>query len=105
MASTTEYIEDLCQKLAPVGVVRSRKMFGDYVIYIDEKPAITVGDNQAYIKMLPELETLMAETETGCPYPGAKLHYILDTDHVHHAVEVMRILVPLLPYPQKKKKK
>lgn len=105
MASTIEYIEDLCQKVAPVGAIRSRKMFGDWMVYIDEKPAITVCDNQAYIKILPQIAHLMTDAETGSPYPGAKEHYILDTDHVRQTIEVLRTLVPLLPYPAKKKKK
>lgn len=103
MACTEAFISYVSEMATQVGVVRSRKMFGDWMIYIDEKPAILACNNLAYIKMLPEIASLMAGAETGCPYPGAKLHYILDTDHRPEAVKVLKVLVPLLPYPKKRK--
>lgn len=39
-----EYIEFVCAQLKGLGVVRSRKMMGDYVIYVDEKCVITACD-------------------------------------------------------------
>lgn len=103
MACTEVFISYVSEMATQVGAVRSRKMFGDGLIYIDEKPAILACNNLAYIKMLPEIASLMADVETGCPYPGAKLHYILDTDHRSEAVKVLKVLVPLLPYPKKRK--
>lgn len=37
MACSTEFIEFVCNMLAPLGEVRSRKMMGDYIIYVNEK--------------------------------------------------------------------
>ena len=39
-----EYIEFVCAQLEGLGAVRSRKMMGDYVIYVDEKCVITACD-------------------------------------------------------------
>ena len=50
MACTTEYIDFICEVLAPLGGVRSRKMMGDNVIYVNEKCIITACDNNAFIK-------------------------------------------------------
>lgn len=36
MACPTDFIEFICDVLAPLGEVRSRKMMGDYVIYVNE---------------------------------------------------------------------
>ena len=47
MACTSEFIEYICDTLAPLGEVRSRKMMGDYVIYVNEKCVITACDNIA----------------------------------------------------------
>lgn len=47
MACTTDFIDFVCSQLRQAGEVRSRKMFGDYVIYLDEKPVITACDNSA----------------------------------------------------------
>ena len=78
MAGTYAFIEFICDALAPLGVVRSRKMMGDYVIYVNEKCVITACDNIAYVKKLPCIADLMADAECGFPYQGAKEAYILD---------------------------
>ncbi len=36
MACTSEFIESICDALAPLGEARSRKMMGDNVIYVNE---------------------------------------------------------------------
>lgn len=102
---TPEYIEYVCSRLSAVGIVRSRRMMGDYVIYVDEKCVITACDGQCYVKKIPELAALMAEAECGRPYPGASEHYILDIDHADHACQVVTILRDVLPYPKKRKTK
>ena len=64
-----------------------------------------VCDNICYVKKLPELDDLMADAECGFPYPGAKVHYILDIDHRSHAMMVARVLAEVLPYPKSTSKK
>ena len=102
MASNIEFIEFISSQLEGLGCVRYRKMFGDYMIYLDEKPIILVCDNIAYIKRLPELSDFMADAESGIPYEGAKEHYILDVDHKTVLQEVVSRLWKYLPYPSQK---
>ena len=40
MACTEEYIQFVCSQLGDVGSTRAKKMFGEWLIYIDEKPAV-----------------------------------------------------------------
>ena len=54
--------------------------------------------------MLPELADIMNGAWTGFPYDGAKEHYILDIEHRDNAIPVIQALLPLLPYPKKRKK-
>lgn len=98
-----EYIEFVCSQLEGLGVVRSRKMMGDYVIYVDEKCVITACDEVCYVKKLPELADLMADAECGHPYEGAREHYILDIEHREHVQRVVSVLRDVLPYPKKRK--
>ena len=35
MATTPEYNEFVCERLEPFGAVRSRKMFGEYMVYLN----------------------------------------------------------------------
>lgn len=104
MACTAEFIDNLCQLLSPSGEVRSRKMMGDYVIYVNEKCVLTACDNIAYIKKLPCIAELMADSECGSPYPGAKEAYILDLADRRKVLKVIETLWPALPFPKSKKK-
>lgn len=103
MACNPEYIDFICEVLAPLGEVRFHKMMGDYVIYLNEKCVITACDNNAFIKKSDCIASLMADAETGCAYDGAKECYILDFSNRRKVREVISILWEALPYPKKKK--
>ena len=105
MACTTDFIDFVCSQIKDAGTVRARKMFGDWMIYVDEKPVIIACDNVCFIKMLPAVHDLMADALTAHPYDGAKLHYILDIEHRDKAVEVVRALRPAISCPKKREKK
>ena len=105
MATAADYIEFVCEQLSGVGVVRSRKMFGEYMIYVNDKPILLVCDNTVYVKMHEAIADLMKNSETGTPYEGAKEHYILDVDNAEFSKQVIQILEPLTPLPKPKKKK
>ncbi len=104
MACTTDFIDFVCSQIEGVGVIRAKKMFGDWLIYIDEKPIILACDNICYVKKIPEIADLMSDAGTGIPYDGAKEHYILDIEHRNEAIKIIKTLLPLIPYPKKRKK-
>ena len=104
MASSQEYINFVCSQLHGVGVLRTRKMFGDWCIYVDEKPVLLVCDEQCYVKKHEAIAELMLDAQVGFPYDGAKEHYILDIEHRDIAVAVVTRLAEVLPYPKPKKK-
>ncbi len=105
MACSIAFIEELCEMHSPLGEVRSRKIMGDYVIYLNEKCVITACDNQAYVKILPCIEALMTDAETGTPYRGAKEAYILDLSNRSNALKAVAALWDALPFPKSKIKK
>lgn len=104
MATSQEYADYICERLPDCGTVRCRKMFGEYMIYVNEKPLLLVCDNTVFVKKLPELNQAMADAPTGSPYPGAKEHYILDIDDGPLVARVIAILEPITPVPIKRKK-
>lgn len=104
MACSTEFIKFVCEALAPLGDVRSRKMMGEYVIYVNEKCVITACDNTAFVKKLPCIAELMTDAESGCPYKGAREAYILDLQDRKKALKVIEALWKDLPFPKSKKK-
>ena len=78
MATSADYLTFVLEQLSPLGGVRSRKMFGEYMVYFNEKPVLLVRDNTVFVKKLPVLDNLMYDTPCGCPYEGAKERYMLD---------------------------
>lgn len=105
MATTPEYNEFVCERLEPFGAVRSRKMFGEYMVYLNDKPIITVCDNTVFVKILPELAAYLNYAERGFPYEGAKLHYILDIEDSELLSDVIPILEAVTPLPKPRKRK
>lgn len=100
VACSSDFIDYICDKLAPLGEVRSRKMMGDYVIYVNDKCVITACDNSAYVRKLDCISDWMSDAECGCPYQGAKEAYILDFTDTRRAIEVIRALWECLPFPR-----
>ena len=80
MATDKSYVEFVCEQLPEGYSVRYRKMFGEYMIYVNEKPVFCVCDNTVFVKILPQTEELMKNCERGFPYPGAKEHYVVDVE-------------------------
>ena len=105
MATTADYMKFVCEQIADMGAVRCRKMFGEYMVYVNDKPLLLVCDNTVFVKMLPELSELMAGAETALPYECGNLHYILDMDDRVLTQAVIAILEPLTPLPKPKKKR
>ena len=105
MACSLDFIEFVSSQIAAAGTVRCRKMFGEYMVYVDEKPVIIVCDNIPYVKEHEAIKSMMSSAERGYPYEGAKEHYILDVSRSDFAVRVIKTLVEVLPYPKSRKKK
>ena len=104
MATSEEYIEFVCEQIMDVGIVRYKKMFGEYMIYVNDKPVLLVCDSTVYVKKLDCLEELMREADRGYPYKGAKEHYVLDVEDTDFCKEIVAILEEVTPIPKPKKK-
>lgn len=105
MACDTEYIDFVCQQLKGTGLVRAKKMFGDYCIYINEKSVVLCCDNTSYVRKHPAIDALMADAECGFPYEGSKERYILDIDHGPEARRIVSLLESVTPPPKPKQSK
>lgn len=72
MASSLDVIEFICKQIATAGEVKYRKMFGDYMIYVNDKPVVIVGDDIPYVKMHEIIGELMSAAEQGYPYEAGQ---------------------------------
>lgn len=105
MATTNEYIEYICEQIKGIGEIRYKKMFGEFMVYVNNKPIIIVCDNVAFVKKLDNIKEMMQKAEIGYPYKGAKEHYILDIDNSEFCKNVIIEIEKVTPIPKPKKKK
>ena len=103
MATSADFIEFVCEQIHGDYSVRYKKMFGEYMVYVNDKPILLVCDNCVYVKKLAQVEELLIDAETGFPYDGAKEHYILDIENNELVEKVISILESDTPLPKKKR--
>jgi len=103
MASDLDYVQYVIDQIKIDGIITYKKMFGEYLIYLNNRPVVLVCDNTAFVKMLGCIKTLMENAEVGVPYDGAKEHYIVDVDDSEHLSNVVMVLEKNVPIPKKKR--
>ncbi len=95
MATPIDYIDYVCEKINKKWFIRYRKMFGEYCIYVNDKPIILVCDSTVYVGKIKELDHLL--DEVGIPYKGAKERYIVDVENEDLFNKVISILDNVIP--------
>ncbi len=105
MATSQGYIDFVCEQLCGIGTVRYKKMFGEYMVYLNDKPIFLVCNSTVYVKKLEAVASLLSEAEMGVPYHNAKEHYILDIEDSVLAQNVALALEVVVPVPKPRKKK
>jgi DNA transformation protein len=105
MATQKETVEFILEKLRGPARFSVRAMFGEYALYADGKVAGLVCDDLLYVKILPASHELEAICEKGHPFPGARLHYIIDEGQLSTVQNLPGILVSIAKaVPEKKKR-
>ncbi len=105
MATSEDFINYICEQIKGVGEIRYRKMFGEYLIYVNDKPVITVCNNTAFVKKVDVISELMKDAEIGFPYKDAKEHYILDIDNSQLTKTIVEKVEKVTLVPKKKNEK
>ncbi len=105
MATTLDFINYVCEQLNGIGDINYKKMFGEYMVYLNDKPVIIVCDNVAFVKELDVIKEMMQNANVGFPYKGAKEHYVLDIDNAEFCKKVVSKIEEVTPIPKSKKKK
>ncbi len=105
MATSQEFIDYVCGQIQHNGIISYKKMFGEYMVYVNAKPLLLVCDNTVFVKKLDSIKLLCKKLDKGFPYPGAKEHYIIDVDDRTLLNEIIQELEKVIPIPVKKKSK
>lgn len=104
MATSIDFINYVCEQLEGIGAISYKKMFGEYMIYLNNKPVITVCENTLYVKKLECIKEKMQNIDVGIPYKGAKEHYILDADNADFLKNILLDIEKVTPIPKKRTK-
>lgn len=104
MSTSLDFINYVCEQLNGIGDINYKKMFGEYMVYLNNKPVIIVCDNVAFVKKLDIIAEVMKDADVGFPYKGAKEHYILDIDNADFCKKIVTQIENVTPLPKSKKK-
>lgn len=106
MGTQAATIDHLLDALAPLPLT-SRKMFGEYALYLDGKVVALVCDDQLYLKPTPGAQAVLRDCPTGPPYPAAKPHLLVTDalDDPDPIITALKAIAVDLPAPKPKKPK
>jgi len=106
VASDAAFVQYVCDQLARAGAVRAQKMFGEYAVYLDEKPVMLVCDNQVFVKPTEAGTALLQKPAYGAPYPGAKPHLLVTDllDEAEALSQLLRVTADALPTPKPRRR-
>ena len=93
MSTRPETLAFLLDQIAPLPNVRTRRMFGEYCVYLDDKPTAFVCDDQLLVKITDAGRALLAQPLYGQPYPGAKDYFLLRPDQWEDRTALCELLV------------
>ena len=105
MATTKEYLDFVCAQLEGIRGVDYKRMFGEYQIYVNDKPVLLVCDNTVFVKNHPALAQLLSVAPEGLPYPGAKPQKVLDIENRALTAQVLEILERVTPVSRSRARK
>lgn len=108
MASSQSTVDFLLKQMEKAGKMSTKKMFGEYGIYCDEKIVAFVCDDQLFIKPTLAGEKFIGNCTEGFPYPGAKPYFLISRqkwDDAKWLTALIQVTAKELPLPKNKPKK
>jgi len=112
MATRADTVDFLLDQLSALPNLRTRKMFGEYALYCDEKVVAFICDDELFIKPTAEGRAYVEEAgalDEAPAYPGSKLYLRIggdrweDRDWLAALVDLTASVVPA-PKPKGPKK-
>ncbi|KRA41549.1 TfoX/Sxy family protein [Pseudoxanthomonas sp. Root630] len=99
MATDQDFIEYVTEQVGLGSRLTSKKMFGEYALYLDGKVVAFACDNSLFIKPSAAAATLAPSLPQRPPYPGAKDYPVADevlddTDALRRLITETATLMP-----------
>jgi len=107
MASKQTTIDFLTEQMRSGGEIRSRKMFGEYTLYCDDKVVAFVCDDKLFVKPTEAGREFIGKVEEAPAYPGSKMYFWINEEYWDDAdwlSDLISATAAELPLPKPKKK-
>ena len=108
MASSQSTVDFITNQMQGAGIITSKRMFGEFAVYVNGKVIAFVCDDVLFLKPTQEAKDFYPEAEDAPPYPGAKMYMLIPEEKwedKEFMSEIASINYRILPLPKIKKKK
>ena len=107
MASEQKFVDFIIDQIGFSEQITSKKMFGEYTLYFDNKVFGLVCDNKLFIKPTQSGREYIKDVVEASPYSGAKPSFLIEEklDDREWLKQLVKITVNELPEPKLKKNK
>ena len=102
MASSDEYLQYVLDLLDEVPEVTSRKMMGEYLLYVSGKLFGGIYDDRFLVKDTPAARAVLSTVEI--PYEGAASMLLVDVEDSETIAAMVESMYSDLPEPKKRKR-
>ena len=103
MATQQRTVDYLLEQATGAGTASTKPMFGEYGVYVDGKMIGSICDDQLYVKPTASGRLHAEPVSEAAPYPGAKLHLLIEADRWDDAEwlgDLLRVTAAELPIPK-----
>ncbi len=105
MATSQSTADLLVDQMSLAGAVSSRKMFGEYALYLDRKVVALLCNEKLYVKPTEQGRAFIGDVLEAPPYPGAKPYFLIEDEYFEDREflsTLLRRTADALPPPKKK---
>ena len=105
MASSPEFVRDVCEQLADAGKITCKRMFGEYGLWCDGRFFATIEDGMLCLKITDAGHAMLPDAEVVEPHEGARFLYVAELDDRAFLAKLVRRTCAELPAPKPRRKK
>ena len=107
MASHADFVDYVADQMQQAGVIRSRRMFGEYGLYCDGVFFAVICGDQLFVQITPAGQAAFPDLPKAPPYEGARDYFLVeDVEDREQLAKLVRVTCEALKnLPQKKRRK
>lgn len=106
MASHADFVDYVADQMQQAGVIRSRRMFGEYGLYCDGVFFAVICGDQLFVKITPAGQAAFPDLPKAPPYEGARDYFLVeDVEDREQLAKLVRVTCEALKNLLQKKRR